>query len=274
MTLFRQLLISVSAVFLLVLGGIEAIQVINARNYLQEQLESHSQDAATALGLSLATALGGDDPALAETVIGPVFDRGFYESIRVLDAKGKVFTQKNLPRRPPEVPLWFAQLIALEAPTTESLISAQWRVVGRVIVTSHPNFAYQQLWRTTLETLWLLLAMYVLALLAVGFFLNAILGRSRRSAAPRRRSASATSSRSPTSRRRPSCAKWCRRSTRCPRASATRSPAKLRAPSTRAARRSTTRSAASTTGAASSRSSPKCCGRAPTSTPARCCSSS
>ena len=32
------------------LAGVQVIQVLNARDYLQQQLESHSQDAATALG--------------------------------------------------------------------------------------------------------------------------------------------------------------------------------------------------------------------------------
>ncbi|MBI2754776.1 MAG: EAL domain-containing protein [Betaproteobacteria bacterium] len=175
MSLFRQLLLSVSAVFLLVLGGIEVIQVLNARNYLQQQLESHSQDAATALGMSLATVMPSGDQALIETVTGPVFDRGYYESIKVFSPTGEVLVAKELPRRPPEVPAWFARLVVLHAPTTESLISAQWREMGRVIVTSHPNFAYQQLWRTSTDTLWLLLALYAIALGVVGLFLKAIL---------------------------------------------------------------------------------------------------
>lgn len=175
MSLFRQLLLSVSAVFLLVLAGVQVIQVLNARNYLQQQLESHSQDAATALGMSLATVMPSGDKALMETVVGPVFDRGFYELIKVFSAKGEVLVVKELPRRPPEVPAWFASLVLLEAPTTESLISSDWREMGRVIVTSHPNFAYQQLWRTSMETLWLLLAVYAVALWVVGLFLKAIL---------------------------------------------------------------------------------------------------
>lgn len=175
MSLFRQLLFSVSAVFLLVLAGVQVIQVLNARSYLQQQLESHSQDAATALGLSLATVMPGGDKALMETVAGPVFDRGFYESIKVLSATGEVLVAKDLPRRPPEVPAWFARLVVLEAPANESLISSGWREMGRVVVTSHPNFAYQQLWRTSTETLWLLLAVYAVALGVVGLFLKAIL---------------------------------------------------------------------------------------------------
>lgn len=175
MSLYRQLLLSVSGIFLVLFAGVLAIQVLNARDYLQQQLESHSQDAATALGLALATVVPSGDKALIDTIVGPVFDRGFYESIQVLSEKGEVLIQKTLPRRPPEVPEWFASVVVLEAPKAESLIAAQWREAGRVVVTSHPNFAYQQLWRTTMQTLWLLLALYALALAATGWFLKAIL---------------------------------------------------------------------------------------------------
>ncbi len=122
MSLFRQLLFSVSAVFLLVLAGVQVIQVLNARNYLQQQLESHSQDAATALGMSLATVMAGGDRALMETVVGPVFDRGFYQSIKVLSTTNEVLVAKELPLRPPEVPAWFVNLVVLEVPSTQSLI--------------------------------------------------------------------------------------------------------------------------------------------------------
>jgi len=175
MSLFRQLLFSVSAVFLLVLAGVQVIQVLNARNYLQQQLESHSQDAATALGLSLATVMASGDKALMETVVGPVFDRGFYQSIKVLSTTNEVLVAKELPRRPPEVPAWFANLVVLEAPSNESLVSSGWRQMGRVVVTSHPNFAYRQLWRTSVETLVLLLALYAAAVWAMWLFIKAIL---------------------------------------------------------------------------------------------------
>jgi len=175
MTLFRQLLLTVSMVFVLVLAGVQIIYVMNARSYLQQQLDSHSQDAATALGLSLATVMPGGDRALIETVIGPVFDRGYYQSITVLSTQGDVLVSKTLGAQPLDVPAWFTRLVVLQAPSNESLISAGWRQVGRVIVTSHPNFAYQQLWRTTLETLGLLVALYLAALWVVHMFLKAIL---------------------------------------------------------------------------------------------------
>jgi len=175
MTLFRQLLLGISLLFFAVLAGVQAVYVSNARNYLQQQLESHSQDAATALGLSLATVMPGGDRVLMETVVGPVFDRGYYQSIKVLSSKGDVLVDKELSPRPPDVPAWFASVVVLQAPTNESLISSGWRQLGRVIVTSHPNFAYQQLWRTSVDTLWVLLIVYVVALWIVRLFLRAVL---------------------------------------------------------------------------------------------------
>ena len=51
MTLFRQLFLGSAVLFLVLLLGVEAIYLATARLYLQQQLESHSQDAATSLAM-------------------------------------------------------------------------------------------------------------------------------------------------------------------------------------------------------------------------------
>ncbi len=175
MTLFRQLFLGASLLFLLVLAGVEAIYLSNARLYLQQQLESHSQDAATSLALWLATVQPFEDRALIETVINTSFDRGYYQSIRVVSVDGETLAVRQLAPAQGEVPLWFARLLPLRPPSAESLISSGWRQLGRVLVTSHPNFAYQQLWHTGLQTLALLMLVYALALAALRAFLANIL---------------------------------------------------------------------------------------------------
>jgi len=85
-TVGRLLAVAISATFLLALVGVEAIILRSAQGHLQRQLESLSQDAATSLGLSLGVLLRGGDPALAETVINPAFDRGHYERIEYVSA--------------------------------------------------------------------------------------------------------------------------------------------------------------------------------------------
>ena len=175
MTLFKQLFFGASLLFLLVLAGVEAIYLSNARLYVQRQLESHSQDAATSLALWLATVQPFEDRALIETVVNTSFDRGYYQSIHVVSVSGETLVAKQLAPAQGEVPVWFTRLFPLRPPAAESLISSGWRQLGRVLVSSHPNFAYLQLWHTGLQTLALLLLVYALALVALRAFLANIL---------------------------------------------------------------------------------------------------
>jgi diguanylate cyclase (GGDEF)-like protein len=174
-SLRQQLLAGVSVAFLLLLAGIETIHVVAARRIMQEQLGSHAQDAATSLGLSLGALLAHGDLALAETVINPVFDRGYYQRIELISIEGRVLLAKKLPAIELGVPEWFATLLPLEASTADSLVTAGWKQIGSVRVTSHPRFAYRQLWRTTWGTLAWLAALYCAALAAAFAFLKSVL---------------------------------------------------------------------------------------------------
>ena len=174
-SLRRQLLAGISIGFLVLLIGIETIQVTAARRIIQEQLESHAQDTATSLGLSLGTLLAHGDLALAEAVINPVFDRGYYQRIELIAIDGSVLLGKTLPAVELGVPDWFAALLPLEAPTAGSLVTAGWKQVGSVRVTSHPRFAYRQLWRTAWSTLAWLAGLYCAALLVAFAFLKGVL---------------------------------------------------------------------------------------------------
>jgi EAL domain-containing protein (putative c-di-GMP-specific phosphodiesterase class I)/GGDEF domain-containing protein len=175
-TLGRQLAAAISALFLIALVGVEAILLRTAQGNLQQQLEALAQDAATSIGLSLGVLLrGGGDPALAETVINPAFDRGHYERIEYLAVGGERIVSRHLPVRDGDYPAWFVRAFTLHAPTAESLVSAGWNQAGRVRVTVHPRFAYEQLWRTARDTGALLLIIYVAALLVLRLVLRGVL---------------------------------------------------------------------------------------------------
>ena len=175
MTVGRLLAAAISAIFLFALVGVEAIILRSAQGHLQRQLESLSQDAATSLGLSLGVLLRGGDPALAETVINPAFDRGHYERIEYLSASGERIVSRNLPAREGDYPAWFARTFRLHAPTAESFVSAGWQQAGRVRVTVHPRFAYEQLWGTARDTVILLVLIYAAALLVLRLVLRGVL---------------------------------------------------------------------------------------------------
>ncbi len=175
MTLYRQLLIGISTLFLALLGGIQAIYLANSREQLEAQLASTAQDAATTLALRLAALPDLRDRAMLETLLNPVFDRGYYQEIRVVTRDGATLAVRTLAPAQGGVPAWFAALFPLAPPAAQSLISSGWRETGRVIVQSHPYFAYQRLWRSATQTLAWLLAVYAAALLLVVAFLRGVL---------------------------------------------------------------------------------------------------
>ena len=175
MTLFRQLILGVSLLFFVLLAGVEAIYLANARVQLQEQLGAQAQDAATTLALRLGTLGNLEDAALIETLLNPVFDRGYFQEIRVLSVRGETVARKLLSPKQGDVPEWFTSLFPIRAPGAQSLVSSGWRELGRIVVVSQPHFAYQQLWNTGLQTIAWLLFVYVTAIAAVVGFLAMLL---------------------------------------------------------------------------------------------------
>jgi len=172
--MFKQIFIGISLGFLFLVAGIELIYVNNARTYIQEQLASHSQDASTSLSMVLSSSISDGDIVRAETIVNAMFDRGYYQSILIINTRGDTLIRKNLPSTPTALPAWFISHIRLETPPTESMISKGWTQLGRVIVTSSPQLAYLQLWHTMVGVSFWLLGFYFIALLGLYFFLKNI----------------------------------------------------------------------------------------------------
>lgn len=170
MTLLRQLLIATFALLLLVFAGSVAISVDNTRSYLDAQLRSHAQDAATSLGLSLSSSAAENDRATMESMVDALFDSGYYSTVRIIDTAGNEVIKRQQPVHFDDVPGWFVSLLPLHAPLGEAMLMSGWRQLGRVQVASNPGYAYLELWRTTRDSvgLFALVAAIAVALAVIG----------------------------------------------------------------------------------------------------------
>lgn len=151
MTLYRQLLTFTLCLFLLLLAGVWVEKLQSTRGFLIDQLESHAQDTATSLGLSLSPVIAENDIPTAETMINAVFDRGYYKTIRFEDMEGNEIFERVLRVKSAGVPGWFVRLVPIETPAAESLVMAGWNQAGRLYVKSHPGYAYGTLWHTAIQ---------------------------------------------------------------------------------------------------------------------------
>ena len=165
MTLYRQ--IALSIILLLILGflGTMIISTNNLRTFLVTQLESHAQDTATSLGLSLSPHMQAQDLPIMTAMVDAIFDRGDYRNISVVAINGELLIERSNPVIPEQVPGWFINTIPLQAPGAEALVMSGWRQAATVTVTSHSGRAYKELWSNTVDTLKLFLAFTAITLL-------------------------------------------------------------------------------------------------------------
>lgn len=161
MTLYRQLLIFTLFLFFILFAGTWAAKLQSTRTFLHDQLETHAQDTATSLGLSISPHFARNDLPAVETVINAVFDSGYYRVIRLTDISEEVLIDRTLTVTIEDIPKWFIKLIPLETPGAESLIMTGWIQAGDIFVDCHPGYAYKTLWETATHTFFWFLLTYI-----------------------------------------------------------------------------------------------------------------
>lgn len=175
MTLFRQLLVYAFVLLTCLCTGLWVGELKRTRDYLVQQLESHAQDTATSLGLSVSTLVTGNDIPALETMIDAVFDRGYYRLIQMQDVEGNLLVNRQQYLTIGQVPSWFITFIPLKAPTAEALVMEGWQRKGTIKVESHPGYAYRMLWRAACTAAaWFGMALFAVAVIG-GFGLRRLL---------------------------------------------------------------------------------------------------
>ncbi|MGD9170063.1 MAG: EAL domain-containing protein [Candidatus Thiodiazotropha sp.] len=169
MTLSRQLIILITMLLVLVFAGTFYISVQNTRAYLESQLESHAQDTATSLGLSISKHMADEDLATITSMTDAIFDRGYYRLVVVQDMQGEALVERKLTLNLEGVPSWFIEQFPLSTPIGEAIVMSGWVQAGKVVVQSHPGFAHRQLWENSVEIFWWFL-ISALVVLFMGLF--------------------------------------------------------------------------------------------------------
>lgn len=158
MTLAKQLILSGLIVLFCLFMGMMSFMLRNTQDFLNQQLASHAQDTATALGLTITNYVEQKDMVNAERAVAAVFDRGYYEKILVQSLDGIPLISKEQKVLVKGVPNWFIALLPLVTPTEQAYVMNEWQRFGTITVQSTPGFAYEQIWTTFKQSfIWLVL---------------------------------------------------------------------------------------------------------------------
>jgi diguanylate cyclase (GGDEF)-like protein len=173
MKLSRLLVDLISLLWVIVFVATLYTVVNSTRDYLRRSMESHAQDTATSLGLSITQSKSFNDPVTIELMTSAIFDRGYFSEIQVNKVTGGApIFRKRVDIAVAGVPSWFMTAFTLPAPRMNAVVMDGWRKAAIVEVESHPGYAYQEMWQIAKRSFWVLLTIAIVSLLVVVFVLR------------------------------------------------------------------------------------------------------
>ncbi len=175
MTLFKQIIIMISIIFITLFISTFFVSTENIRDYLNEQLSSHAQDAATSLGIAVTAEVSNNDIASLQVYTNAMFDSGYYKQIIIKDIDDKILVEKSRTLVIDGVPAWFVSLFPIDAPFQQATIENGWQTIGSIHIQSYPGFAYEKLWKNALNTLQTYIIVMLFILLIMAFSLKILL---------------------------------------------------------------------------------------------------
>ncbi len=147
MTLYKELLASMLALFLLLFSAAYLVQFNSTRTFLAEQQRTTLVNTANSVGLALTPYLETGDRVGADSVLNAAFDGGYYRKMRLeLLASGEVINKEN-PVFIQGVPNWFVSLGLFQSDSYETILTSGWLQLGKLQVEGHPGQAYFELWK-------------------------------------------------------------------------------------------------------------------------------
>ncbi|MDE8602412.1 EAL domain-containing protein [Marinomonas sp. RSW2] len=153
MTLFRQLMMTIIAIFSLMLAVVMGINFNTTKGYLVGQLESTTQDSATSLSMSVSDFMALEDYVSVESSINAVFDSGYFSEVRIHIYDNDKSIIRSNQTKIDGVPGWFINLIDFKVPVAKAVISNGWSELGQVYVTGSAGYGYNQLWLASRDLL-------------------------------------------------------------------------------------------------------------------------
>lgn len=149
MALNRKLWVAVLVVMALSLIGAFVISATAARNYLQQQLAVKNADNANALALSLTQQE--KDPVTVELLLSAQFDAGHYRLIRLEAPEGHPVFERRNDAPVKGVPNLLITMLPINVPPGIAQVQDGWQQFGTLTLESHHQYAYAELWGSTLR---------------------------------------------------------------------------------------------------------------------------
>lgn len=154
MSLYKQIGILVSFVFLVLLLTVLSVSFGIIKESAQKELYENAQNSASSLALSISSTDASQ--GAIETLINASFDNGNYEKIRFIDTMGGVIYERKLEKSIYVVPNWFMNFANFELLGAKANVASGWSVLGHIEVLNDRGVTYVQLYNIMINMFWYL----------------------------------------------------------------------------------------------------------------------
>ena len=175
MTLFKQVAMLVSLVFLLIVVTTTIGDFRRSGAFLEGQLQTSAQDMATTLGIAISNSTIVNDEAVYETLFNAVFDSGYYSSIELISPDGEIIHRKDRMLEIQGVPDWFITMVPLWPATGETEVMQGWVQLGKLRLTLHPGYVYSSLYKNLESTILWFIVLFSFGMMVLWLFLHRLL---------------------------------------------------------------------------------------------------
>ncbi|MBE4593209.1 diguanylate cyclase [Vibrio navarrensis] len=172
MTLYKQLVVGMITVFILLMASVFVIEFNTTRNSLEQQQRSEMNNTINTVGLALAPYLKDKDKVAVESVINALFDGSTYSVVRLIFLDSGEEIIRTYPVKPNSVPAWFSKLNLFQRIHDQRIVTSGWLQLAEVEIVSHPGAAYEQLWQAFMRLVSAFSGIFVIGLVAIAYILK------------------------------------------------------------------------------------------------------
>jgi len=175
MTMFKQIAIVVSLVFVIFVGIVMATSLSQYREIVSGQLQTAAQDMVTTLGIAIGNSAYSMDQPAYETLFNAVFDSGYYSSINLVSPEGSMIQSKSRQLAVEGVPDWFVAAVPIDPATASTQVMQGWTQIGVLKLTLHPGYVYYGLYENLKNALLWFVLLFTAAMVLLWLLLHFLL---------------------------------------------------------------------------------------------------
>ncbi|MGZ4960267.1 MAG: bifunctional diguanylate cyclase/phosphodiesterase [Methylomonas sp.] len=179
-SLSNQLLALILILFCLIFSVNFALSIGNIKAYLEGEAKQHARNTAYSLALSLSPFMKDTKDPVINVMVDAIFDTGFYEEIRLVDANGTKVYAPRYERKAEGVPEMFIDLLPISPAIAEKEINSGWTKSGVVYVTVNTSFAYSKLYSQAKTSFWYSLCAFAISVALLMLILRVTLASLKR----------------------------------------------------------------------------------------------